>query len=64
MKNKLLIIIIGFSFTFINCKSSFKSIVKQQTTEKLTEKNYKIVNGNYSNHPEKFTGGLKKTPSN
>ena len=65
MKNKLLIIVTGLSFIFINCKSSFNSIVnKEEITEKLTEKNYKTINGNYSNHPERFIGGLKKTPFN
>ena len=64
MKNKLLILTIFFSFIFISCKSSFNSIVKEEKIEKLTEKNYKKINGNYSNHPEKFIGGLKKTPYN
>ena len=64
MKNNLLILTIVFSFIFISCKSSFNSIVKEEKIEKLTEKNYKKINGNYSNHPEKFIGGLKKTPYN
>lgn len=61
---KILLVLIIFSALLLGCKSLSKIKTIEIPSENLTELNYNELNGTYSNYPEKFIGGIVKTPKN
>jgi hypothetical protein len=51
-------------FIIFGCKSLSEIKTTKIAEENLTELNYMELNGNYINYPEKFVGGIEKTPYN